>query len=377
MAGVVLSVLIALSALVGVWWAPRVRGTVRAHGAHPGFLLLVVVAAIYLNQVLFTVYVSRMHGGDASFIARYLPSGWFDLADLDALAKGFPAPELLAITVLRVQAFLELPFVLLAYLLICCWLGSPAYERALRLVWPAAVSYTAVFCLIEAELANPYTGQDIVIRVVSLVVTGVALSRWPPGGPTNVATMNRLVAFIASVGAVGYLVLVVYDTALLYNLGHLPRHLPGVLVATAVLVVARGVTRLLPGRPLGPSLSVVLNALHWLVAMFFVPALAVRYGMSFGALVVAALAGLLVVGAVFVRTLRSVRRPILAGGALAIAVAGAAAAASGGYLAGWGYPESRLLCAVLAFFVALTMACGFIDRSEGSPGGLRSSQEGR
>jgi hypothetical protein len=41
---------------------------------------LVVTGLLYLNQVLFTVYVLREHGGDPSFIARYLPEGWFILA---------------------------------------------------------------------------------------------------------------------------------------------------------------------------------------------------------------------------------------------------------------------------------------------------------
>jgi hypothetical protein len=65
------------------------------------------------------VYVLRVHGGDTSFIARYLPTGWFDLAThnpvLRSLGRLFPAPELLAPSVLRVQAFLELPFVLTAF----------------------------------------------------------------------------------------------------------------------------------------------------------------------------------------------------------------------------------------------------------------------
>lgn len=28
----------------------------------------------------FTVYVLRVHAGDPSFIGRYLPAGWFDMA---------------------------------------------------------------------------------------------------------------------------------------------------------------------------------------------------------------------------------------------------------------------------------------------------------
>jgi hypothetical protein len=46
----------------------------------PGLSLAAVILVIYLNQVLFTVYVIRVRHGDPSFIARYLPAGWFTLA---------------------------------------------------------------------------------------------------------------------------------------------------------------------------------------------------------------------------------------------------------------------------------------------------------
>jgi hypothetical protein len=67
----------------------RVRGGVRpeppagAGGRRPRSPvtgLVVITGLAYLNQVLFTVYVLREHGGDPSFIARYLPEGWFILA---------------------------------------------------------------------------------------------------------------------------------------------------------------------------------------------------------------------------------------------------------------------------------------------------------
>jgi hypothetical protein len=66
-------------------------------GVGPEMALVAVVVLIYLNQVLFTVYVVRLHSGDPSFIARYLPDGWFALADrnplIQWLAEHFPAPE--------------------------------------------------------------------------------------------------------------------------------------------------------------------------------------------------------------------------------------------------------------------------------------------
>jgi hypothetical protein len=207
MAGVraaALNTLIVVATAVGVWWPPRARGTARGSGGHPGWWLLVVTGAIYLNQVLFTVYVRRVHHGDPAFIARYLPAGWFDLADLGPLPDLFPAPELLGPTVLRVQAFLELPFVLLAYLTVCRWLGSEVHRRAVRMVWPAALAYTAVFVLVELALPNPYTVDDVIIRVLSASVTGLVLSRWPgPPAAGRVDTPGRMLAFLAAAGAMG------------------------------------------------------------------------------------------------------------------------------------------------------------------------------
>ncbi|MEV0494006.1 hypothetical protein [Streptomyces atratus] len=47
-----------------------------------------VTGLVYVNQVLFTVYVLHVHDGDPSFISRYLPAGWFDLASANpALAE--------------------------------------------------------------------------------------------------------------------------------------------------------------------------------------------------------------------------------------------------------------------------------------------------
>jgi hypothetical protein len=151
-AAVLVSVLLALAV------APRVmaRGqdTVRAAGrsVSPLAALVAVTGVIYANQVLCTVYILRMHGGDPSFITRYLLDGWFDLPvgnpGLRWLADHWPAPSLLAPTVLRVQAFLELPFVLLAFATVLRWLDAGLYRQVVRspLLPLAAVSYTAVFC---------------------------------------------------------------------------------------------------------------------------------------------------------------------------------------------------------------------------------------
>lgn len=93
------------------------------------------MAAVGLNQVLFTVHVTAVHGGDASFVARYLPSGWFAIPRgrfWSGLAAVWPHPELLAPTVLRVQALLELPFVVLAYLAVTRRLAPDVAARLAR-----------------------------------------------------------------------------------------------------------------------------------------------------------------------------------------------------------------------------------------------------
>jgi hypothetical protein len=220
--------------------------------------LAAVIMVIYLNQVLFTVYVIRVRHGDPSFIARYLPAGWFTLARghaMEALARQFPDPGLLAPAVLRVQAFLELPLVVFAYLTVSRWFSAGAYRGARRLVWPASAAWTATFCLIEWSLHNPYTTDDIVIRIAAAIVVPLWAGRLAGPPPDRVPGLPALLVFAASTAALGLVVLTVYDTALLYNLGHLGARLPVTAAALAVLAAARVAAPLLPSRPPGPGWS--------------------------------------------------------------------------------------------------------------------------
>lgn len=279
-------------------------GTATRWSLGPGVALALVVCLVYLNQVLFNIYVIRVQDGSASFIGRYLPAGWFDLATgslaIQAIARHFPAPQVLSVTVLRVQAFLELPLVMLAYLTVLRWLDRGLYRRmaSLRLFFPAALSYTVVFCVIEWDLRNPFTIDDILVRVCSAVVTplGIAWLARRDRGASSPMTVAGLLRFAASAGAVGYLVLVVYDGALLYNLGHVVDALPGALVALLALGAARFSGVLLPASAVpGAAVTAVAFGLRWSLALFMVPALAVRYGVTFGTPLLAALAGLAVV----------------------------------------------------------------------------------
>jgi hypothetical protein len=70
---------------------PAHRPGRRSWWRHPWAWLVAVTAVIYLNQVLFTVYVLRAHGGSAAFVARYLPGGWFTMADHDPVLRRLAA----------------------------------------------------------------------------------------------------------------------------------------------------------------------------------------------------------------------------------------------------------------------------------------------
>ncbi|MGN9783198.1 hypothetical protein ACTMTF_17320 [Nonomuraea sp. ZG12] len=189
---------------------PPERQAVRPRGWRtPEGALALVTCLIYVNQVLFAVYILRVRGGEVSFIARQLPDGWFSLARgpaMEGLAGLFPLPELPAPALLRVPAFLELPFVFFAYFSVCRWFSADVYARALRLAWPASVAYTAIFCLVEWQLFHPYTIQDLVIRsVAALVALGaVAVTAALPAGHSEARLLWAAAGFfVCAVGVCG------------------------------------------------------------------------------------------------------------------------------------------------------------------------------
>ncbi|MFA1544682.1 hypothetical protein [Actinomadura chokoriensis] len=326
--------------------------------------------------MLFTVYVLRVHGGDASFVAKYLPEGWFALADgstMRGLAEHFPRPELLAPSVLRVQAFLELPLVLLAYVTVLRWLDGGLYRRLAGswLVWAASVSYTFVFCTVEWDLHNPYTVDDIVIRVCSAVLTPLLLhwlARQEEDGSER-SSFAQMLLFAVSVWALGHLVLTVYDTALLYNLAHLGGRLPGALVALCVLVAARVASARLPAGESGIALSSVAGGLRWALLLFFVPALAVRYGVNFGTPFIALAAAMVIC---LTAAIRALRETLAGAGTARIALwaAQGVTALAVGAVVGYAavrmvtdkYYEAGLLRGAGTGFAAVVAICAVTDR---------------
>lgn len=257
--------------------------------------LLLVAALLVANQVLVGVHIQVAYHGDPSPITRYLGPGWFELprsgllADLIArLAHDLPPSltgreGLLAYSLLRVQAVLELPFTLCAYLSVCGLLGPGLVPALVRgpLFPAAALSFTVTFCLIEVRLWNPFTLSDL--RARGLCCAAVLLL-WPvlrravrpvPFSPRSGGA--ALLLGYAGAGAVCVLVLGLYDATLLYNLGHLPRHLPVLCAAVAVAALSYALQPLLRPRRLSPALQAVASLLCAFALFFFVPSLAIRY----------------------------------------------------------------------------------------------------
>jgi hypothetical protein len=288
---------------------------------------------------------------------------------------------------LRIPSLLELPFGLLAYLTVLNWLDPGRYRRlaAPAVVGLACAAYTVTFSLIEVALPTPYTNQDLFLRAISGVLSAVGLSwlgrqRSAPAGVGAPRSAGELLAFAASTAALGYLVLAIYDTATLYSLGRCVEYLPGATVAAGVLVVARLAATRLRRRPTPPAgdfggagVDTLSTGLFWWLAMFLIPALAIRYELGFGSWKIAAGAGILIIVAAVAAALREVaarlptahqQLPIRVWlGQLAAAGCTGLAASTVGFVAPATYPETRLLYAASLFTLTTTAVCAWFDRS--------------
>jgi len=163
----------------------------------------------------------------------------------------------LAPSVLRVQAFLELPFTMFAYLAVARLLGRRLHASLCRLpvLFVVGVSFSVTFSIIELALPNPYTRDDLALRALAALTVPVYVA-WVArrerldldvvDGPSGVL---GLLSFLAGAGAVAYVVLAVYDAFLLYNLAHLPRYAGRLAVAVAVTASAGVVRGLRCARP--------------------------------------------------------------------------------------------------------------------------------
>jgi hypothetical protein len=246
------------------------------------------------------------------------------------------------------------------------WFSPDIYRRALGLVWPASVSFTATFCLIEWQFRNPYTIQDILIRIVAAITVPLWGARLTRECPNRADGLPGLLVFAASTAGLGLLILFVYDTALLYNLAHLAVRLPVGVVALALLAV-RYVVHPATDRPPGRCIDSVAHCFGWFLVTFFVPALPIRYGLGFSA-TYAAVGGVLVLllvsmsyglGEVFAR--RPERPLVWLLQLTAACVTGIAGMAATLPLPA-DHTETRLLWAVTAFLISVITVCALIDR---------------
>lgn len=349
--------------------------------------MAVVVALVYVNQFLFNAFVLRVHHGDPGFIAHYLPGGWFSMAHQNSVVRWLARRSVagdLGVTTLRVQAALELPFVLAGYLSVLRWLDADLSWRVARssMIWFASAAYTVVFCTIEWGLRNPDTIQDIVIRAISAVVTPL-LIRWiagrrapDPDARSQPRSLLGLMVFGASVCALGYLVLVVYDTALLYNLGLLGASVPHALIALLALGILRFAAAYVPAaKAEAAAYTTLVKGAVWMLILFFVPALAVRYCVGFGTEDLAG-GAVVVLGAVALahalreglavpvrgRTGRPVSRPVILGWFGVALAAGLAAAYLAVVAEPYSYYEEALPRAFGAGLVTVIAACALLDR---------------
>ncbi|GIE89068.1 hypothetical protein [Actinoplanes regularis] len=384
-ATVTASVLVGLPVTIRAVRAPAVEPSPR-RAVGPGWWLAAVVGLLLVNQVLFTVYALRVRNGDLSYLGGYVPDGWFELADgpvMTWLADHAPAPGLLAVCALRLPSLLELPFGMLAYLTIVNWLDPRLYRRltGTTVLALTSASYSITFGLIEWAMHTVYTTQDLVLRAVSAVLTVFAfgrLRRRPSAVPGTGAprTAAELLAFAASTAALGFLALALYDSVLLYSMGKVGQHVPGAVVAGLVLAASRLAASRLRERggplPAGPGLDTLTTGLSWWLALFLIPALAIRYELGFGSRLFAAAAGLLVIGAATTAALFQVygRLPLAGRAAavrrwllgLAVAVLVAVVAAAGGLAVPAVHTELRLLWSAALFVLAATAVTTTWDR---------------
>ena len=350
--------------------------------AHPLSQFSLVCLLLWLNQILFSAYILRAHHGSAAFIARYIGHGWFAIDSHGSLVRFVAAHAgdgtWLSPTLLRVQAFLELPFTLFAYLAVARLLGSDLYRKltSLPVLFLTSISWSLTFSLVELSLPNPYTTDDIVLRALSTLLVPVYASRIAkaslPARDDGPKGLLGLLSFLAGAGAIAYVVLAVYDAFLLYNLAHLGHYANGIAAAMLVAGAASAVgprvddwlAKARRESASSPAIDVCVSSLRAFTLFFFVPSLAIRYR---GHMDYAALSGMLLVGlSLAVGAGAAVRRTLAKdegalGSLVTLVLAGGAAGIAGGWAA-WaaylaaphasGTPELVLARVALSFLVA-------------------------
>ena len=251
-----------------------------------GLAFAAVLALLVVNQVAFNAYVAGAHGGRTDFFGRVFPPIFFsrmalDAAPVQALLHLIPDPHWLAPSALRVQAVLELPFAVFAYVSVARLVDRATARQiaAGPLGILVCVAYTLTLSAIEVVLWNRYTVDDLVLRGVGLVLT-VPVLRALAGPPVqaDVPSARRLLFFVVGLGAMSAIVLAFCYIALLYNLGALvPLALPIAISAVAYTICT------VPAPTAATTSWLLRFAFAFgrrFTLLFAAPALAVRYALS-------------------------------------------------------------------------------------------------
>jgi hypothetical protein len=120
-------------------------------------------------------------------------------------------------------------------------------------------------------------------------------------------------------------------------------------------------------RPAGPGVRTVIGSFGRFLALFFVPALPVRYGLGFGVPALSAAAGLIIAVVAVSYGVRDVRVSRPRWVLLAELLAAVGVGTLGGFAAlavSRGYPETRLLAGAAVFLVLVSASCAAFDRIE-------------
>lgn len=275
-----------LSALAGAAFSRPATGSAPAPRADRFSLALAaVLLLLWMNQVAFNAWVHAVHHGRTDFLGREFPAAFFARlaphhAAVVALEAAIPDARWLAPSAFRVQAVLELPFAVLAYLGVARLVdrGVARQIAAGPIGVMMCVSHTVVLCVIEELLRNRYTDQDLVLRGVGLVLTVPLLRALAgPALAPEAPSVWRLFWFVMGLAAMSVLTVGTNLVALLYNLGWLDTLGLPLLAAAGVMAAASWA-----------SGAAVATSRSWLVALLFAfgrrftllfaaPALAIRY----------------------------------------------------------------------------------------------------
>lgn len=283
---------------------------------HPFTKFLLIVGLLMLNQYIFNA-IALFYGD--TFKLPFLQEGWFNVVKDETIFKpmidifskvvnNMPAlMDIFRLSILRVNAFLELPFALYAYLSIVRLLNRDLYNFINR-SWfmPLAIfSFTITLSLIELFFENPYTESDLFVRGISLlfffsifilkklkdVLHGKKVS-FPHKQIESAPHKGfNLGVFIVGVIGVAAVILETYHIALLYNLSYFSINFLYLLLCVSTFIYIKPFLMRIYERlrikifvvSKGPrNFNAVFfnNLIMYFLLLFFVPSLFIRYFMD-------------------------------------------------------------------------------------------------